>query len=62
MTRILQFGRDLAGIVASLVRELADQNAYDRHLRVHGVEHSAEEWRRFSDARLRDRYARPKCC
>ena len=54
--------RRVAKIVMALLRELADENAYRRHLAVHGRAHSAEEWRRFSDERLRARYVRPKCC
>jgi hypothetical protein len=54
--------RRLVGFVKELLRELADENAYQRHLAAHGRAHSAEEWRRFSDERLRAKYARPKCC
>ena len=49
-------------LAGGLMRELADQNAYERHLRSRGVEHSAEEWRRFADARFGAKYTRPKCC
>jgi hypothetical protein len=49
-------------IIRLLLRELADENAYARHLAVHKAEHSAEEWRRFSDARLKAKYSRAKCC
>jgi len=49
-------------IVVGLMRELADENAYARHLRAHGREHSGAEWRRFSQERLRAKYTRPKCC
>ena len=48
--------------VLTLLRELADENAYERHLRAHARTHSAEEWRRFCDQRLRAKYARAKCC
>jgi hypothetical protein len=58
MNRLKRFGRLLLG----LLRELGDENAYRRHLAAHGRPHSAEEWRRFSDARLGARYQRPKCC
>jgi hypothetical protein len=51
-----------ARLAAGLLRELADQNAYERHLRLRGAGHSAEEWRRFADARFSARYTRPKCC
>jgi len=54
--------RKLAALLHSLLRELADENAYERHLAVHGRPHSAEEWRRFSDERMRARFTRPKCC
>jgi hypothetical protein len=43
-----------------LLRELADENAYRRHL--DGRPPSKEEWRRFSEERLRAKYARAKCC
>ncbi len=49
-------------LVAGLLRELSDESAYRRHLHAHGREHSAEEWRRFLDARLSSKYVRPKCC
>jgi len=49
-------------IVTGLLKELADENAYARHLKWHGVTHSPEEWRRFSEARMRAKYARAKCC
>jgi hypothetical protein len=55
MKRLFRFIREL-------LRELADESAYERHLAAHGCEHSAEEWRRFSDDRLRRRYTLPKCC
>lgn len=46
----------------ALAREIGDENAYSRHLLTHGVKHSGGEWRRFSDERLRAKYARAKCC
>jgi hypothetical protein len=49
-------------LVRDLLRELADENAYQRHLAAHGRTHSAEEWRRFSDERMRAKYMRAKCC
>ena len=55
MIRVLKF-------VRHLLRELADENAYQRHLAAHGREHSADEWRRFSDQRLGARYGQAKCC
>jgi len=55
MRRLLRF-------VLDLLRELADENAYQRHLRAHHLTPSPEEWRRFSDERLRAKYARCKCC
>ncbi len=54
--------RRVAKLLLALLRELADENAYARHLAVHGRKHSGEEWRRFSEERLRSRYARAKCC
>jgi len=55
-------GRRFVALVIGLLRELGDETAYVRHLKVHGREHSAEEWRRFSDERFREKYARAKCC
>jgi hypothetical protein len=54
--------RRVAKLVIAILRELADENAYQRHLTAHGREHSGEEWRRFSEERLRAKYARAKCC
>ncbi|HXN46652.1 MAG TPA: hypothetical protein VN893_08420 [Bryobacteraceae bacterium] len=54
--------KKLGALVMALVRELADESAYRRHLAAHGRPHSAAEWRRFSDERLRARYTRAKCC
>jgi len=54
--------RKLGRLVAGLLRELADESAYQRHLEQHGRAHSGVEWRRFSEARLRAKYSQPKCC
>jgi hypothetical protein len=54
--------RRAAHLVMALLRELADENAYRRHLAAHGRPHSGEEWRRFSEERLGAKYSRPKCC
>ncbi len=54
--------RRVARLVMALLRELADENAYARHLAAHGRTHSPEEWRRFSEERLRAKYMRAKCC
>jgi hypothetical protein len=54
--------RKAAALARELLRELADERAYGRHLEHHGRTASAEEWRRFQDARMRAKYARAKCC
>jgi hypothetical protein len=54
--------RFLGRLAVGLLRELSDQNAYSRHLAIHGRTHSGAEWRRFSEERLRAKYARAKCC
>jgi hypothetical protein len=54
--------RKFFGIILQVLREIGDENAYKRHLQAHGVEHSPEEYRRFSDVRFRQKYARAKCC
>ncbi|MFN7920614.1 MAG: hypothetical protein U0Q16_10990 [Bryobacteraceae bacterium] len=54
--------RAFARIVAGILRELADESAYARHLAAHGAAHSREEWQRFCEHRLRAKYQRAKCC
>jgi hypothetical protein len=58
MKRIRRVGE----LLLEMLRELADENAYQRHLAARGVPHSAEEWRRFSNARLAARFGQAKCC
>jgi hypothetical protein len=53
--RIFSLARDLA-------RELADENAYQRHLRATGSAPSTAEWKAFSDHRNRRKYQNAKCC
>jgi hypothetical protein len=45
-----------------MLRELADEAAYERHLARRGRSASPAEWRLFSDERQRGKYGRPKCC
>ena len=52
----------LGRFILALLRELADESAYQRHLAAHGCTHSAVEWRRFSEERLRAKFARARCC
>jgi len=54
--------RQAGKLLLGLLRELADENAYARHLAARGAAHSPEEWRRFSNVRLAARFGRPKCC
>jgi hypothetical protein len=49
-------------LLVALLRELADENAYARHLASSGQPHSGQEWRRFCDHRLKQKYSRAKCC
>ena len=58
MTRLRKFLR----LGLGLLRELSDENAYQRHLAAHGRPHSGAEWRKFSQERLRAKYLRAKCC
>ncbi len=51
----------VAGLWA-LLRQIADESAYQRHLRHHGRVHSGDEWRRFCDQHFARKYARSKCC
>jgi hypothetical protein len=52
----------LGRLILALLRELADESAYERYLVTQGRSHSREEWRKFSDRRLQSKYARAKCC
>lgn len=54
--------RTLLQLALGLLRELSDENAYQRYLIVHHAAHSGEQWRMFSDERLRAKYLRAKCC
>lgn len=49
-------------LILGLLRELSDETAYQRHLKIHNVPHSGVEWRRFSEERLRAKYSRARCC
>lgn len=49
-------------MLVRILREIADQNAYVRHLAAHGAADSGKEWRRFSDERFRAKYQNAKCC
>ena len=52
----------LARLLLDVLREISDESAYARHLRAHKREHSGAEWRKFSEERMRQKYARAKCC
>ena len=54
--------RRISYLILAILRELADESAYRRHLALHGLVHSAEEWRKFADQRFRAKYVRAKCC
>jgi hypothetical protein len=58
MKRLRRFG----SLLLEILREIGDERAYRRHLAAQGRAHSGAEWRRFSEERLREKYARPKCC
>ena len=57
-TQLAKLGRILLGIL----REIGDENAYARHLAIRGVKPSRQEWRIFSEDRMRRKYAKAKCC
>jgi hypothetical protein len=58
MTRLGRFG----SLLLAILRELADESAYRRHLAAHELAPSAAEWRHFTEHRLRTKYSRAKCC
>ncbi len=49
-------------LVWSILREIGDENAYDRYLSIRGLKPSRENWRVFSEQRMCSRYRQPKCC
>jgi hypothetical protein len=49
-------------VVRGILDEVFDQSAYRRHLAAHGLEHSGEEWRRFSDQHWAAKSRRGRCC
>jgi hypothetical protein len=53
-----RFFNTLKGILL----ELADHNAYHRHLQAHGALDTADEWRRFSDEHWGAKARRGRCC
>jgi hypothetical protein len=58
MSRIRRLGK----LAWALLRELADESAYQRRLEAYGRRHSPEEWRRFTEERYQAQSTRPKCC
>ncbi len=54
--------REFWRIITGILRELSDESAYARHLQWHGTQHSPAEWRKFSEERMKAKYARAKCC
>ena len=58
----MNFLRRFARLVLATLREISDENAYQRHLAAHGRQHSGPEWRRFSEERQKAREAIARCC
>jgi hypothetical protein len=54
--------KNFFAILRGILRELSDETAYERHLAHHGATPSGAEWRRFSEERMKEKYARAKCC
>jgi hypothetical protein len=53
---------DAGRLLVGLLRELGDERAYARYLAAHGLTHSGQAWRDFSEKRLTSKYVRPRCC
>ncbi|MFN0106546.1 MAG: hypothetical protein ACKV2U_31190 [Bryobacteraceae bacterium] len=58
MQRLQKLGRTLLAIL----RELADENAYRRHLAANGRANSPAEYRKFQTEHFKAKYQRAKCC
>jgi len=54
--------RRIWNLFVALAREIGDESAYARHLRLTGRPHSAAEWKIFSDRVHRRKYQNAKCC
>ncbi len=54
--------RRIFAYIAALARELSDETAYARHLKLSGQPHSAAAWKAFSDRKHRRKYQNAKCC
>ena len=54
--------RRAARLLLAILREIGDESAYQRSLMRHQIAASGPAWRRFSEDRLKARYARAKCC
>ena len=54
--------RRIWSFLVALARELSDESAYSRHLKLAGRSHSGSEWRSFIDSRHRRKYQSAKCC
>lgn len=52
----------LSLLVLAIVRELADESAYARHLAAIGTPHSKEEWQAFQNCRLERKFRGGRCC
>jgi hypothetical protein len=59
---LLERLRQLGQILMGILKEIGDENAYARHLAARGVPASKDEWRLFSEARMKRKYMRAKCC
>lgn len=49
-------------LLAGILSELSDQNAYRRYLEAHGVPHSPSAWRAFQDEHWLAKSRRGRCC
>ena len=58
----MKSAKKLFALLQVLLRELSDEAAYSRHLRAAGCQHSAAEWKRFTEVRYRQKFQNAKCC
>ena len=54
--------KSIWSILVGILREISDESAYQRHLDRHGSKHSGQEYRKFAECRLRQKYQQAKCC
>jgi hypothetical protein len=54
--------KTFARTLLAVLREIGDENAYQRYLTLHHLLPSRTSWRTFSEERQGAKFRKPKCC